>query len=150
MKRPDDKQRVLPAATLPLTQLFRFGLAVTLVIISHLATTTLDYPVGSDINDKWEHFTAFLVLAFLTDFAFPNTAWGWKKLLPLLGYGLAIEVFQYFLPHRLFSLWDLGADSLGLICYPLLLPMLKQIPLLAPRWHTGRLLPSKNDIRDPP
>lgn len=145
MKKPDNKQRALSAAALPLTQLFRFALAVTLVIVTHLATTTLDYPVVSDINDKWEHFTAFLVLAFLTDFAFPNTAWGWKKFLLLLAYGLAIEVFQYFLPHRLFSLWDLGADSLGLICYPLLLPMLKQIPLLTPRWHTERLLPPEND-----
>jgi len=137
VKKPDNKQRLLPAATLPLTQLFRFTLAVTLVIITHLATTTLDYPVVSDLNDKWEHFTAFLVLAFLTDFAFPNTTWNWKKFLPLLSYGLAIEIIQYFLPHRLFSLWDLGADALGLVCYPLLLPILKQIPLLAPRWHTG-------------
>ena len=51
--------------------------------------------------------------------------------------GLLIELVQYFLPHRQFSLWDLAADMLGLLIYPLGFPLLKRIPGLALRWISG-------------
>jgi VanZ family protein len=35
----------------------------------------------------------------------------------LLGYGLAIEIIQYILPYRSFSLLDLAADAFGLLAY---------------------------------
>jgi VanZ family protein len=100
--------------------LFRIALTTALLGIGYLATTPMTYPVVSSINDKVEHLVAFLLLAFLGDFAFPRYAWSWRKYLPLMGYGLLLETIQYFLPFRSFSLADLLADAIGLALYPVL------------------------------
>lgn len=86
------------------------------------------------INDKVEHGIAFYALALLADFSFPQNGFGRAKMLSLLSYGLAIEIIQYFLPYRSFSLLDLGADAVGLVIYGVSLPMLKHMPLLKKRW----------------
>lgn len=93
--------------------------------------------LATTINDKVGHIVAFLLLAFLADFSFPNEGFGWSKILPLLGYGLLIEIIQYFLPYRLFSLLDLAADATGLVVYAWLLPALRYIPALKSRWESG-------------
>lgn len=118
------------------TDIFRVAFAFTVLLISYLAFGHLEETPVASFNDKLEHIIAFVALAFLLDFAWPRQAWGWPKLLPLLAYGLIIELVQYFLPHREFSLWDLAADALGLIFYPLTLPLLKQTPGLALRWNS--------------
>ncbi len=122
--------------TPPYTSAFRVLFIVTVVLISYLAFGHVEQTPIADINDKLEHAAAFLTLAFLLDFARPHRAWGSDKLLLLLAYGLFIEVVQYFLPYREFSLWDLAADSLGLIAYPLTIPLLKRVPGLALRWNS--------------
>jgi VanZ family protein len=111
-----------------------FGL--TLLLVSYLAFGQLEETPIPDFNDKLEHIAAFLCLAFLLDFAWPRSPWGWPKLLSLLGYGLLIELVQYFIPYRTFSLWDLSADGLALLLYPLALPLLKRLPGLALRWNS--------------
>ena len=103
-------------------------LAVALLLITFLATTPLDYPLRTDVNDKIQHLAAFFVLAFLADQAFPKGAWSWRKATPLLAYGAALEVLQYFIPGRYFSLADLGADAIGLWLYAFLLPLLYRRP----------------------
>jgi VanZ family protein len=120
----------------PYTGAFRVVFIVTVVLISYLAFGHVEETPIADINDKLEHAAAFLTLAFLLDFSWPDRAWGSDKLLPLLAYGLFIEVVQYFLPYREFSLWDLAADCLGLIAYPLTIPLLKRVPGLAHRWNS--------------
>jgi VanZ family protein len=110
--------------------LFRLLLVMALVVISYLAFTPQDTPVVVDLNDKVSHILAFVVLAFLADFSWPKSPWALVKAVPLLGYGLFIEAVQSFLPHRLFSMWDLGADAIGLLIYPLLLPLLLRSSLL--------------------
>jgi VanZ family protein len=122
----------------PFTNAFRVTFVLAILLISYLAVSRIEETVLdtlSFINDKIEHTSAFLFLAFLLDFAWPRQPWGERKWLPLLGYGLLIELVQYFIPYREFSLWDLAADALGLIVYPLLFPLLKRIPGLAPRWN---------------
>lgn len=109
---------------------------LTLLLVGYLSFAHLEETPVADINDKFGHTTAFLCLAFLLDFARPRRVWGAEKLLPLLAYGLFIELVQYFLPYRTFSLWDLAADGLGLMLYPLALPLLKRIPGLALRWNS--------------
>lgn len=101
-------------------------LVMSLLITTYLATTPVIYPVISDINDKLQHIFAFMVLAFLTDHAFPRQAWNWRKFIPLLVYGLGLEVIQYTVPGRHFSLADLAADGAGLLLYALLLPLLRR------------------------
>jgi VanZ family protein len=109
---------------------------LTLLLVSYLSFGHIEQTPVANINDKLGHTAAFLCLAFLLDFAWPRQVWGAGKALPLLAYGLLIELAQYFLPYRTFSLWDLAADGLGLILYSLAFPLLKRVPGLALRWNS--------------
>ena len=119
------------------TLTFRSLLAVSIVAISYLATTSISVPGVEDVNDKIEHAFAFFTLALLADFSWPGSGFGPRKFLSLLGYGLAIEITQYFLPYRSCSLFDLGADAVGLFLYWLAIPLLKNVPPLNLRWKEG-------------
>jgi VanZ family protein len=107
---------------------------MTLVAVTYLATTELEFTVVSSIYDKLNHFAAFLVLALLLDFSFPNSRFNTDKIILLIAYGVGIEVVQHYLPDRMFSFFDVGADILGLVGYGLLIPFLKRIPLFEDRW----------------
>ncbi|MES9849597.1 MAG: VanZ family protein [Candidatus Thiodiazotropha sp.] len=129
------KHWVATAASIFSTHTIRVLLAMALLVISYLAFTPLDTPVVTEFNDKLSHIVAFFTLAFLVDFSWPRSKWKPIKYLPLFGYGLFIEVVQAFMPHRLFSTWDLVADILGLLIYPLVLPLLLRIPRLQQLRH---------------
>jgi VanZ family protein len=121
------------------TGLFRLGFFSALLLISYLSFSQIEgssFHILSFFNDKLEHAAAFFTLAFLLDFAWPRQAWDQTKWLPLLGYGLLIEIVQHFIPFREFSLWDLTADALGLMLYASSLPLIKRTPGLAPRWNS--------------
>jgi hypothetical protein len=70
-------------------------------------------------SDKLAHLGSFLLLALLADRAWPALGFTFLKWLPLLGYGLAIELLQTGVPGRDASLADWGADALGLAIYAL-------------------------------
>src|SRR2546422_204746 len=112
---------------------FRLLLAGLLVVVSYLAFTPVHYPVLEHVPDKVNHLAAFFALAFAADFSFPNMEYRWKKAVPLLAYGLLIEVIQHYLPYRTFELLDLLADGVGLAFYGLTLPLLRQVPVLRSR-----------------
>jgi VanZ family protein len=114
---------------------YRLLLITAVVVILYLATTSRRIPVVEDINDKVDHGIAFYALALLADFSFPRNGFGRAKALSLLGYGLAIEIIQYFLPYRSFSLLDLGADAVGLLTYGISIPVLKRMSLFNKRWE---------------
>ncbi|HEX9627044.1 MAG TPA: VanZ family protein [Acidiferrobacterales bacterium] len=116
--------------------IFRLALAAAVIVITVLATMRIEHPVVSGLGDKFHHLAAFYVLALLVDFSAPNSRYGLAKAAPLLAYGLLIEVVQYFLPHRTFSLFDLAADAAGLALYGLSLPLLRRVPVLRRRWET--------------
>ena len=122
---------------MPYRDLFRVAFGLTLLLVGYLSFGQLDETPVADINDKFGHAAAFLCLALLLDFATPKHRWGWMKILPLLAYGLFVEVVQYYLPYREFSLWDLAADGLGLLLYPICYPVLKRVPILALRWNSA-------------
>ena len=113
---------------------FRVLLCFTLVIVTYLATTALEFTVVSSIYDKINHFIAFFVLALLLDFSFPNFNFNMFKIILLITYGFSLEMIQHFLPHRMFSLIDVLADIVGLAGYGLLIPLIKNIPILDRRW----------------
>lgn len=117
--------------------IYRVILAITLGAISFLATTDIQLPVAEDISDKINHAVAFFTLALLVDFSWPKSGFRALKVLSLLGYGLAIEIIQYVLPHRSFSLFDLGADGVGMFLYGLSVPLLKNLYPLSKRFETG-------------
>jgi len=97
--------------------MFRALLTVALVTILFFSTSSLDHSAAAGVNDKIAHALSFLILAVLSDRSFPGYQYGWKIVLPLIGYGLGIEIIQYFLPERTFSLLDLAADAAGLLAY---------------------------------
>ena len=113
---------------------FRVMLVLSLLLIIYLATTELAHPLMMSVNDKLGHVLAFLILAFFMDFSFPASSFNLSKILALLAYGLLIEVIQYLLPYRMFSLLDMLADGGGLVIYALSIPMLKHVPILRFRW----------------
>jgi VanZ family protein len=114
--------------------IFRILLGVLFIVISYLAFTPLKFPIIERIWDKADHAAAFLTLALATDFSFPDSKYGWPKILPLLGYGLMIEIVQRHLPYRQFDLLDVVADVVGLSLYAATLPLMRRIPVLKRRW----------------
>ena len=67
--------------------------------------------------DKLNHLAAFFVLALLTEYAFPSVVVIVLKLAPLLGFGLLIEVLQYWVGYRYFEWLDVAADAAGIVLF---------------------------------
>jgi VanZ family protein len=114
--------------------LFRLFLVVSVITVTYLATTRLDYPVVQDINDKLGHTLAFYFLALFLDFSFPHSKFNLYKITPLLLYGLLIEGVQYLLPSRSCEFIDFAADAAGVLIYVLSLPLLRRASFLKQRW----------------
>ena len=112
---------------------FRVALAMALFVTMYLATTQQNLPMFDDANDKVKHFLAFYVLAFLADYSAPKVRFNLGKGLTILGYGLLIEVIQYFLPNHEFSFFDLAADGVGIVTYVLSQPAVSRINILRRR-----------------
>jgi len=108
-------------------------LALVLATTMYLATTQQEFPVFDAVNDKAKHVLAFYVLTLLADYSSPNSKFNLSKGLTVLGYGLLIEVVQYFLPYREFSLLDLMADGIGIAAYLVSQPLLCRVSILKRR-----------------
>lgn len=111
----------------------RAALLLTLIVSTYLATASGPVAAGG-INDKLAHLIGFYLLALLADLSFPRRRFDLYKILPLMGYGLLIEIIQFFLPYRSFSTLDMVADGAGLMLYSLTILLLKRSPFRASRW----------------
>lgn len=91
---------------------------VLMVLGAWVATEKLVFPPSTiSVNDKLIHIIVFFGFSVLVDLCSSKKPfWLWKGL-PLLGYGMLIEVLQYFTPHRSFSIPDMIADSAGISLY---------------------------------
>ena len=118
----------------PLTFLYRLALLSTVVITGYMATTPMTFPVTLMVSDKFLHALVFWLLLMLVDYSWPESGLGPAKVFMVFAYGVLIELVQYFLPYRDFSLADLLADALGMGCYPISVPLLRKLPLLCMRW----------------
>ncbi len=85
------------------------------------------------INDKLGHFFVFLILAVIADHAYATTFFNWNKFAWLISYGIAIEILQYYIPGREFSLLDIAADTAGLLVYSILTKTVIHRTLTPPR-----------------
>ncbi|MFK5985603.1 MAG: VanZ family protein [Pseudomonadota bacterium] len=100
---------------------FRFSLVFLVLIISYLAFTPLHQETGIMSGfDKANHLLAFFVLALFSHFSFIDKPHYKVIIFPLLGYAFFIELVQYFLPFRSFSVFDIVADLCGIILYIIL------------------------------
>ncbi len=93
-------------------------IVITLMILGvWVATQKLTFPPDVNVNDKVIHIVVFFGFAFLVDLSSSRKPfWLWKGL-PLLVYGIGIEVMQYFTPFRSFSIMDMFADFAGIFIY---------------------------------
>jgi VanZ family protein len=72
-------------------------------------------PTSINIWDKLSHSIAFAALTLSAALGWPDKNFVQFVLIPLLTFGVLIEVLQYFIPGREFSLLDMLADAIGII-----------------------------------
>ena len=101
-------------------QLYRIGFALFL-----LATLYLMFyrpgqvSVGFAINDKVAHGITFFLLTLLMSRGF-RRFYGYRILVGLALFGLVLELVQYLVPWRSFSVADWLADIAGIVAYHIL------------------------------
>jgi len=95
----------------------RFLVVFLMLAGAWVATRELDIPPEYKLNDKFIHVFVFFAFAVLIDLSSARKPfWLWKGL-PLLVYGMCIEVMQYYVPARSFSTLDWVADLTGVLLY---------------------------------
>lgn len=108
-------------------------LGIALVIVTYMMLTPKPpQPEMLDFSqsDKLAHLLSFLILAFLADAGWAESGFDARKYLPLLGYAVAVEGLQYFVPGREVSGLDLLANAGGLALYGLvILPLLRKLAI---------------------
>lgn len=85
-----------------------------------IGVSILAFMPGDDVAittgwDKSNHALAFFTLALLAGRSWPRRHW-WQLALPLLAYGVLIEIVQYFIGRDAAAL-DVFADAVGLAIY---------------------------------
>ena len=113
---------------------YRFALAICITAISFLAFAPLTAEALPSY-DKLNHIFAFFVLAWLAEGAYPGPARTLPRSGLLVFYGLLIEMIQYHLPYRYFSLLDLAADIGGILVYSVLVYLATKLGWIG-RAHT--------------
>jgi VanZ family protein len=68
-----------------------------------------------NIWDKAEHAGTFFTLMVLAWLAYRNNLVVWQLAVWLIGYGIAIECIQFFIPSRSFSMLDVVANTVGVL-----------------------------------
>jgi VanZ family protein len=97
----------------------------SLVTVSFVLSSMRRVPIVSDVTfwqaDKVFHFFGFMGMGFLAAIAASVEKGGWlyaakrKAFLLAFCYAAFDEIHQFFVPMRSFSLWDLAADSAGIL-----------------------------------
>lgn len=106
--------------------LARVGFMLCVSAILWLALTpNPPSPGGLFDLDKVNHLFAFWVLAILLDYSFVDTRGFGIKATTLLGFGLLIELAQFWVGYRYFEFSDLIADAVGVALYAAFRPWLK-------------------------
>lgn len=82
--------------------------------IEYLALTSQHIEIVESFWDKQNHIIAFCALYVLLSLAYTDLSIRAKGALLLL-VGFQIEITQYFIPNRCFSLMDIVADSVGIL-----------------------------------
>ncbi len=95
--------------------LARLGLVVCLLCVTTLALLPITEIPGFMVWDKANHFIAFVVLTGLLYFSFEKIKIFTLIILPLFGYGFLLEVIQGLTEYRVFSMFDLLADAIGIM-----------------------------------
>jgi VanZ family protein len=93
-------------------KIFQYSFFICLIAIEYLATTTQEIQVVVNSWDKANHFIAFMMLYILLSLGYKHIDLFFKVTILFL-FAIEIEVVQYFIPGREFSLLDIVADMIG-------------------------------------
>jgi len=99
-------------------------------VIEYLALTPQHIEIIESFWDKQNHFAAFLVLYLLLGLAYRDFSTS-KKVAVMTLIAFQIEITQYFIPGRCFSLLDIAADAVGVMMGIVV------YRFIAPRFHPG-------------
>lgn len=95
-----------------------FAILVLLMLAGlKVATMPLQFPESLQLNDKVIHVVVFFGFAVLVDLVSSREPFWFWKAMPLIIYGVGVEVLQYFSPDRSFSMLDALADVAGVLLY---------------------------------
>jgi len=90
-------------------------IASVLTVVYLSLSPRIEFPYDFDNADKVYHMLAYLWLAALPFFAFVHSKEALVATLSMIPLGIGLEIGQYFVPGRLFSLADMAANCLGVI-----------------------------------
>lgn len=93
--------------------IFLILLYIALISVFYLATTNNEMEIVKKSWDKLNHLAAFAVLYLLIEVVYKK-GFG-KNFVVLMCFGILIEVVQYFIPSRDFTLLDIIANGVGII-----------------------------------
>jgi VanZ family protein len=96
------------------TLLYKTLFYLNFLVIEYLALTPQPIEIIENFWDKQNHFVAFLVLYLLLGLAYRDFSTA-KKVAVMGAIAFQIEIVQYFIPGRFFSLLDIVADGVGVI-----------------------------------
>ena len=96
-------------------KLYRVGWLGLLALVFWQAVSPAPMEATLLINDKLGHLLVFFILGMSGWLVWTRYSGGLHVFSFLAVYGLAIEVAQFFVPGRTFSLLDWAADLAGLI-----------------------------------
>ena len=96
-----------------MNKIFQIAFVISIIAIEYLATTTISIQIVENSWDKSNHFISFFVLYILMSYGFRQLTF-FNKITLLMIFAIQIEVVQYFIPNRDFSLLDIFADGVGI------------------------------------
>ncbi|MDO3388274.1 VanZ family protein [Gilvimarinus sp. SDUM040013] len=85
-----------------------------LAIYLLLGTAQQPQQVVGDYNDLLMHFLGYLVAGISISIAYPKQS-VYARLMWLWLFSTGVEIIQYFLPWRSFDLWDMLANTSGIV-----------------------------------
>ncbi|ADR33220.1 VanZ family protein [Sulfuricurvum kujiense DSM 16994] len=112
------------------TLLYKTLFYLNFFIIEYLALTPRHIEIIESFWDKQNHFVAFLVLYLLLGMAYRDFSTAQKTVI-MTFIAFQIEIVQYFIPGRYFSLLDIAADAIGVIAGIIV------YRYLVPKFHLG-------------
>ena len=99
---------------------------LSMLVVTWLVVAPQDELPPVKLWDKAAHTLAFTALMLLCAVAYRQRFSLTRIALMLFIFGVGIEIVQYFLPYREFSLLDMLANSFGiLVAFPFIVPVEK-------------------------
>ena len=90
-------------------------LVISILVFSYLFFSPQSLPTNIPHTDKYGHIIVFFCLSILV-YKCMNIARRYQIML-LVGYGIAVECVQHFIPYRSGGADDVVADAIGVILF---------------------------------